>query len=82
MDKRFIEKPDYMLYEDEFDKMILRPATWEVIIREKDTGDIIKADEFMSREEARLFFMDEIEGAEIRDSEDEEEAPIGDPGEI
>lgn len=68
--KKLEERPDYIRYEDDDDIIEIRPCAWELVIREKDSGEVFD-DEFDTREEAKKAMDEEI--AKVAEEQQQDE---------
>jgi hypothetical protein len=71
MNERFIERPDLIKFENDLDFMVVRPSSWELYIKEKDTGEEF-TDEFPSKDEARNVLLKEIADSN-KENQDEDD---------
>jgi len=71
--QKIVEKPDFLRYEDEHDIIECKPVGWEVTLKEKDTGDVFDYGQFITREEAKREFYNQLEEQQEieEDAEDE-----------
>ena len=73
MNAKMIEdKPEFIRYEDDNDIIEIRPCAWELVIKEKDSGQVFD-DEFDTREEAKQAMMEEIKKLSEEQQEDEDD---------
>ena len=59
--QKFTEAPHFVKYEDEDDIIIVRPATWEVVIQEKDTGKKYLVGNYDTKAEAKEAMFEELD---------------------
>ena len=59
--QRVTEARDLIRYEDDHDILECRPVGWEVVLKEKDTGDEFDYGQFITRDEASREFYNQLE---------------------
>ena len=71
--KKIEESPDQLRYEDENDIIEIVPASWKIVIHEKDSGDEFEH-EYPTKEEAVAALKKEVEELQIENALDDKEA--------
>jgi len=72
MKESFEERPDCIRFENDLDIIEIRPASWELYIKEKDSGEEYY-DEFETKDEAKEQMKEEIEDSREEDNDDNDE---------
>lgn len=81
-EENLVKKPDLMKFEDTDDILTMKPIGWEVVLKEKDTGEEYDFGQYTEKEEAEKVFNNELDKIKNPEKLDEEKSDeIYDEGE-